>query len=117
MLGVCFFVYLPFLPLFLLICSWRRRWEAKKRLQKKAKRKQYRMLQKKRAGILYKNTLIYCDPLLNVAALLAMKGLMLQEELTIDDAFKIMDIGQREPQRIAPAVPPKVLSEFPSYYF
>ena len=40
-----------------------------------------------------------------------MKGLMLQEELTIDDAFKIMETGLREPQKNAPALPPQVLSE------
>lgn len=45
-------------------------------------------------------------------ALLAMKGMMLQEELTIDDAFKVMELGQNEPSRMAPALPPKMLSEY-----
>ena len=50
MLGACFFVYLPILPCLLLVCSWRRRWEAKKRLARKAKRKKYRLMQQKKAG-------------------------------------------------------------------
>lgn len=42
-------------------------------------------------------------------ALLAMKGMMLQEELTLDEAFKVMDLSQNEPSRVAPALPPQML--------
>ena len=45
-------------------------------------------------------------------ALLAMKGLMIQEDMTIDEAIKVMEEGQRAPDRVAPMLPPKVLSEF-----
>ncbi len=42
---------------------------------------------------------------------MAMKGLMLQEEMTMDDAFRMMDLDQMEPTGLAPALPPKVLSK------
>ena len=42
-------------------------------------------------------------------ALTAMKGLMLQEDLTIEDALKVMEEGQRAPDRHAPMLPPKLL--------
>jgi len=42
---------------------------------------------------------------------MAMKGLMLQEELTVDEALKIMDEGQKLPDGAAPALPAKVLGE------
>ncbi len=38
-----------------------------------------------------------------------MKGLMLQEEMTVRDALKIMEEGQKVPNRLAPMVPPRVL--------
>jgi len=49
-LGACFFVYLPVLPIILLLCSWKRRCDARRRLKKKAKRKHDRLMQKKRDG-------------------------------------------------------------------
>ncbi len=42
-------------------------------------------------------------------ALLAMKGLMIQEEMTMAEALKVMEEGQRAPGRPAPMLPPKVL--------
>ena len=36
---------------------------------------------------------------------------MLQEEMTMEDALQLMDIGQRQPNRAAPALPPKIISE------
>ena len=42
-------------------------------------------------------------------ALLAMKGLMIQEDMTMEEAIKLMEEGQRVPDRIAPMLPPKVL--------
>lgn len=44
-------------------------------------------------------------------ALLAMKGMMVQDELTLDDALKIMEEGQKTPNRPAPKLPPKMLGE------
>lgn len=44
LLGACFFVYLPLLPLMIIFCNWRRRVLAKKRLKKKAQRKKKRLL-------------------------------------------------------------------------
>lgn len=38
-----------------------------------------------------------------------MKGLMIQEDLTIEDALKVMEEGQRAPDRRAPMLPPKIL--------
>ena len=49
-LGACFFVYLPCLPIILLLCSWKRKHYAKKRLLRNAERKKLRIIQKKRAG-------------------------------------------------------------------
>lgn len=69
-------------------------------------------MQKKRAGKNYTFAALIINSCYNFVALLAMKGLMLQEELTIDDALKIMDLGQRQPNRMAPALPPKVLREY-----
>ena len=48
--GVCFFVYLPLLPLMIIVCSWRRQFKAKKRLKKKAQKKRQRLMAKKQAG-------------------------------------------------------------------
>ena len=45
LLGACFFVYLPLLPLLIVFCNWRRRRLARKRLRKKAERKKKRLLQ------------------------------------------------------------------------
>ena len=42
-------------------------------------------------------------------ALLAMKGLMVQEGVTMDEALKIMEEGQKVPDRPAPMLPPRVL--------
>ena len=50
LMGACFFLYLPFLPLIMLFCSWRQRKKARKRLIKKMERKKLRLMQKKRAG-------------------------------------------------------------------
>ena len=50
LLGVCFFVYLPLLPLMIVVCTWRRKQQVKKELQKKAKRKHHRLMVKKKAG-------------------------------------------------------------------
>lgn len=44
LLGACFFIYLPLLPLLMIVCSWRRRRQARKRLMKKAARKRQRLL-------------------------------------------------------------------------
>ncbi len=38
-----------------------------------------------------------------------MKGLMIQEEMTMAEALKVMEEGQRAPGRLAPMLPPKVL--------
>ena len=38
-----------------------------------------------------------------------MKGVMLQEEMTMDETFKMMDL---QPLGMAPALPPKVLSKY-----
>ena len=34
---------------------------------------------------------------------------MVQDGLTVDEALKVMDEGQRQPDRAAPMLPPKVL--------
>ena len=44
-------------------------------------------------------------------ALVAMKGLMVQENMTVEEAIKLMEEGQRAPDREAPMLPPKVLGE------
>ena len=36
---------------------------------------------------------------------------MLQEEVTIAGAFRLIELAEKEPDRIAPALPPKVLSK------
>ena len=38
-----------------------------------------------------------------------MKGLMQQENMTIVDALKLMEEGQKVPDRLAPMIPPRVL--------
>lgn len=38
-----------------------------------------------------------------------MKGLMVQEGVTMDEALKIMEEGQKVPDRPAPMLPPRVL--------
>ena len=40
-----------------------------------------------------------------------MKGLMVQENMTIEEAIKVMEGGQHAPDREAPMLPPKVLGE------
>lgn len=42
---------------------------------------------------------------------MAMKGLMVQEDLTLDDALKLMEEGQKIPNRPAPKLPPRVLGK------
>ncbi len=49
-------------------------------------------------------------------ALLAMKGLMLQEDLTIEEALKVMEVGQLQPDTAAPSLPAKVLGKFLANY-
>ena len=49
--------------------------------------------------------------MLNIA-LLAMKGLMIQENMTMEEAIKLMEEGQKAPDRIAPMLPPKVLGKY-----
>ena len=49
----------------------------------------------------------YCYPF--HIALLAMKGMMVQDGLTMDDALKLMEEGQKTPNRPAPKLPPKLL--------
>ena len=44
-----------------------------------------------------------------------MKGLMVQEGLTIDEALKLMEEGQKVPDRQAPTLPPRVLGMY-NYY-
>lgn len=44
------------------------------------------------------------------AALLAMKGMMIQENVTLDDALKMMEDGQM-PNSQAPAMPPRVIGK------
>lgn len=38
-----------------------------------------------------------------------MKGMMVQDGLTMDDALKLMEEGQKTPNRPAPKLPPKLL--------
>lgn len=108
-----FFLYLPLLPCVILFCNWRRRVKARKRLRKKAERKKLRLMQKKRAG---RHRLVGrgCGRLSHSShsALTAMKGLMVQEELTIEDALKVMEEGQQVPDRLAPMLPPRVLGMY-----
>lgn len=40
---------------------------------------------------------------------MTLKGMMVQEDMTMDDALKLMEEGQRLPNRPAPMLPPKVL--------
>ena len=37
---------------------------------------------------------------------------MIQEELTIEDALKVMEEGQQVPDRLAPMLPPRVLGMY-----
>ena len=37
---------------------------------------------------------------------------MVQEDMTMEEALKVMEEGQRAPDRLAPMLPPKVLGEF-----
>lgn len=37
---------------------------------------------------------------------------MVQEDMTMEEAIKVMEEGQRAPDRLAPMLPPKVLGEF-----
>ncbi len=54
-----------------------------------------------------------CVSVCNIyTALLAMKGLMIQEEMTMAEALKVMEEGQRAPGRLAPMLPPKVLGVY-----
>ena len=48
-------------------------------------------------------------PLLFSSALLAMKGMMVQEGMTMDEALMVMEEGQKLPGRPAPKLPPRVL--------
>ena len=41
-----------------------------------------------------------------------MKGLMVQEGLTMDEALKLMEEGQKVPDRKAPTLPPRVLGMY-----
>ena len=50
------------------------------------------------------------------AALRAMKGLMVQEGLTTSDALKLMEEGQKAPDRPAPMMPPKLLGTCNTLY-
>ena len=45
---------------------------------------------------------------MSVVALLAMKGMMIQENATLDDALKMMEEGQM-PDTQAPTLPPRVI--------
>ena len=38
-----------------------------------------------------------------------MKGMMVQDGLTMDDALKLMEEGEKTPNRPAPKLPPKLL--------
>ena len=40
---------------------------------------------------------------------------MVQEDMTIEEAIKVMEEGQKAPDRVAPMLPPKVLGEFQPY--
>eukprot|EP00731_Ephydatia_muelleri_P027288 Em0019g161a len=86
-LGSCFFVYLPLLPCLILMCRWRRRRLARERLRKKEERRGRRRMVKRQQ------------------ALLAMKGLMVQNELSTAQALELMD---RVPDRPAPQPPADV---------
>lgn len=44
LLGACFFIYLPLIPCLIILCNWRRRRMAKKRLLRKVARKKQRLL-------------------------------------------------------------------------
>ena len=41
---------------------------------------------------------------------------MIQEDMTVDDALKLMEEGQRLPNRPAPMLPPKVLGRCNDIY-
>uniref|UniRef100_A0A1X7UMY0 Generative cell specific-1/HAP2 domain-containing protein n=1 Tax=Amphimedon queenslandica TaxID=400682 RepID=A0A1X7UMY0_AMPQE len=85
LLGACFFVYLPLLPLMIIFCNWRRRLIAKKRLKKKADRKRKRLLKRKQA------------------ALEATKGLMVlgeNDNITMTDAMKAMEKLGKGPAKL-----------------
>lgn len=51
---------------------------------------------------------ISCSNVLSTPALLAMKGMMVQENTTLDDALKMMEDGQMSTGQ-APTLPPRVI--------
>lgn len=48
--------------------------------------------------------------IMHSTALLAMKGMMVQENATLDDALRIMEEGQM-PDSQAPTLPPRVIGK------
>lgn len=80
LLGACFFVYLPFLPVLMLLCNWWRKRQARRRLKRRAEKKKQRMIKKRKKEVK------------------AMKGLMVtkglqQEGVTYQEMMTLMDEG------------------------
>lgn len=80
LLGACFFVYLPFLPILMLLCNWWRKRKARQRLKRRAEKKKQRMIKKRKKDVK------------------AMKGLMVtkglqQEGVTYQEMMTLMDEG------------------------
>ncbi|XP_065882454.1 hapless 2-like [Dysidea avara] len=94
LLGVCFFVYLPILPLMMMFCHWRRKKMARKRMKKKVERKKRRIMLRKRA------------------ALAAMKGMMVAEIGTgrqVDGGLEATFAQMKGPRGAAPKLPKKLV--------